>query len=330
MPELTVNPLALIVFPLLVGAIIGWLARGSRVKREKYALSVSWQEQMSAQKTEHNRIAEQNRKLMSQVSEYRNAREAVDQRVAQLAGSLEKAKRDGEAAQQALVEADAQLDEMRSQRDALRQSLEQSATVEASRDDALREKDEKIFKLSRELDSWQNRLPPLLDNFRARDLEAQQLDVELKQAREQIGELRRQISELAQSDSRLLDETTVESIDEMALAADLDASNEQYGNDLSAPEDAERAPEPQFEDLALAVNGRAHDDLQQIKGVGPAIEKTLNELGIYRFDQIASMDDIEIDRVAQELRGFQSRIHREDWIGQARLLQVEQTSSTAH
>jgi predicted flap endonuclease-1-like 5' DNA nuclease len=60
------------------------------------------------------------------------------------------------------------------------------------------------------------------------------------------------------------------------------------------------------------------DDLKKIKGVGPAIEKTLNEMGIYQFNQIAEMSEYEIDRVAHRLKGFRSRIYREDWIGQAR------------
>ena len=68
------------------------------------------------------------------------------------------------------------------------------------------------------------------------------------------------------------------------------------------------------------------DDLQQIRGVGPAIEKTLNDLGIHRFNQIAEMSEYDIDRVAQHLRGFRSRIYREDWIGQARMLQHQKTS----
>jgi predicted flap endonuclease-1-like 5' DNA nuclease len=55
-----------------------------------------------------------------------------------------------------------------------------------------------------------------------------------------------------------------------------------------------------------------------IKGIGPSIERTLHDLGIRRFHQIAEMSEFDIDRVAQQLRGFRSRIYREDWIGQAR------------
>ena len=62
------------------------------------------------------------------------------------------------------------------------------------------------------------------------------------------------------------------------------------------------------------------DNLKQIKGIGPAIEKTLNEMGIFRFQQIADMSEYDIDRVAQRLKGFHSRIYRENWIGQAREL----------
>jgi predicted flap endonuclease-1-like 5' DNA nuclease len=70
----------------------------------------------------------------------------------------------------------------------------------------------------------------------------------------------------------------------------------------------------------------SHDNLKKIKGVGPAIEKTLNGLGICRFNQIAEMSEYDIDRVAQQLKGFRSRIYREDWVGQARTLQYEKNN----
>ena len=80
-------------------------------------------------------------------------------------------------------------------------------------------------------------------------------------------------------------------------------------------DDDDVVDEPEFVD---SLHDR--DDLQMIKGVGPAIEKTLNELGIFRFRQIADMSEYDIDRVARKLKGFHSRIYREDWIGQAREL----------
>ncbi len=68
------------------------------------------------------------------------------------------------------------------------------------------------------------------------------------------------------------------------------------------------------------------DKLQTIKGIGPAIEKTLNEMGIFRFQQIAEMSEYDIDRIASCLKGLRSRIYREDWLGQARELRDQNIS----
>ncbi len=61
------------------------------------------------------------------------------------------------------------------------------------------------------------------------------------------------------------------------------------------------------------------DDLQQISGIGPGIERTLHRLGIFHFRQIAAFSPDNVAWVNQRLR-FKGRIEREDWIGQARRL----------
>ena len=61
------------------------------------------------------------------------------------------------------------------------------------------------------------------------------------------------------------------------------------------------------------------DDLKRIKGVGPANEKKLNELGIWHFDQIAAWDRPQIRWVGTYL-SFPGRIDREDWVRQAHTL----------
>jgi predicted flap endonuclease-1-like 5' DNA nuclease len=61
------------------------------------------------------------------------------------------------------------------------------------------------------------------------------------------------------------------------------------------------------------------DDLKRIGGIGPKLEQTLNELGIFHFDQIAALQGEEIDWVDSRLR-FKGRIRRDDWIGQAKAL----------
>jgi predicted flap endonuclease-1-like 5' DNA nuclease len=61
------------------------------------------------------------------------------------------------------------------------------------------------------------------------------------------------------------------------------------------------------------------DDLKLISGVGPKLEQTLNDLGIYHFDQIAQLKKKDIAWVDARVR-FKGRIVRDDWMSQAAIL----------
>lgn len=80
------------------------------------------------------------------------------------------------------------------------------------------------------------------------------------------------------------------------------------------------SPAPQTKPEGLdAPRGGAKDDLKRIKGVGPKIESTLNSMGIFHFDQIASWGRSEIEWVDENL-SFKGRIDREKWVEQAKSL----------
>jgi predicted flap endonuclease-1-like 5' DNA nuclease len=64
----------------------------------------------------------------------------------------------------------------------------------------------------------------------------------------------------------------------------------------------------------------AGDDLTTIKGLGPKLAVTLNELGVTSYAQIAAWDDSEIDRIDSQLGRFSGRIRRDNWVEQAKLL----------
>ncbi|ANP38465.1 NADH dehydrogenase subunit E [Phaeobacter gallaeciensis] len=76
----------------------------------------------------------------------------------------------------------------------------------------------------------------------------------------------------------------------------------------------ESAPET----LSEARGGKA-DDLKMLKGVGPKLEETLNELGFFHFDQIAKWTEAEIAWVDSRLK-FKGRIERDGWIEQSKQL----------
>lgn len=62
------------------------------------------------------------------------------------------------------------------------------------------------------------------------------------------------------------------------------------------------------------------DDLKLIKGVGPKLEKMLNDLGIYRLDQIAAFSPENLQWVDANLASFKGRPLRDDWVAQAKAL----------
>lgn len=62
------------------------------------------------------------------------------------------------------------------------------------------------------------------------------------------------------------------------------------------------------------------DDLKQINGIGPTIEKKLNSLGVYSFLQISMFTRRDIEKVARHLETYPKKIEKEKWIQQARKL----------
>jgi NADH-quinone oxidoreductase subunit E len=61
------------------------------------------------------------------------------------------------------------------------------------------------------------------------------------------------------------------------------------------------------------------DDLKMISGIGPKIEKALNDLGIFHFSQIARFNEENLAWVDHYL-AFEGRAVRDDWVGQAKKL----------
>lgn len=64
------------------------------------------------------------------------------------------------------------------------------------------------------------------------------------------------------------------------------------------------------------------DDLKLISGVGPFIEKKLNNLGIYTFEQVSQFDGDLVQVVTDAIQFFPGRIQRDNWVDQAGKLHV--------
>ena len=81
---------------------------------------------------------------------------------------------------------------------------------------------------------------------------------------------------------------------------------------------ASRAGELNFDRIGRAVASDA-DDLKDIVGVGPFLERKLHSLGIYTFRQVSNFAKEDIDKVNEIIEFFPGRIERDNWVGQSKV-----------
>ena len=364
MPELNVVHIAIIAAMTVAGAIVGWVLRGNRSQEEKAAVSAGWQEQINAQRTEHDRLTDQNKGLMDQISQYQASNKDAKNRAKELSVVVQEAFARRDELQREIKDIRGNLEVSMQQRDQLQSDISSNEGANAG----LREKDARIKKLQLELENWQNRLPPLIEKFRQRNEDAERLEADLAAAETRIAELEmtsesvqtriepvsdpdtltdgRDASndpieeELIEEDpidedpveedlinDALEDEAEIETQEDPATEIEVQEESESEAELESDEDEDEDESEDDDDDPADEPINGARDKLQAIKGIGPAIEKTLNEMGIFRFQQIADMSEYDIDRIAKRLKGLRSRIYREDWIGQARDLRDQEISN---
>jgi len=76
------------------------------------------------------------------------------------------------------------------------------------------------------------------------------------------------------------------------------------------------AGEPSDEGQAV---GESPDDLKQIRGVGPALERFLHKRGVFWFSQVATWSQADINKFEFLLPNFGGRIQRENWVRSAKV-----------
>jgi predicted flap endonuclease-1-like 5' DNA nuclease len=165
----------------------------------------------------------------------------------------------------------------------------------------------------------------------ARDAQGQ-LEASLAEARElaDTRAVRVRRLEEAEASSRERIAQLEQELSEASAAGDRPGSSEGMAIGLAAPLPPAAVVPPPVEPVqgtpppALPAPEGEPDDLQKISGIGPSIERTLHQLGIYHFRQIAQFTPDNVAWIDQRLR-FRGRIEREDWIGQARRLASGET-----
>ncbi|ADB37778.1 hypothetical protein [Spirosoma linguale] len=91
---------------------------------------------------------------------------------------------------------------------------------------------------------------------------------------------------------------------------------------------AARASEVNFDRIGRATATEA-DDLKDIVGIGPFLERKLHSLGIYTFRQVANFTKEDIDKVNELIEFFPGRIERDEWVKQAKAFYERKSSPTS-
>lgn len=186
-------------------------------------------------------------------------------------------------------------------------SLEQ--TLQETRN-TLQQRDEEITKLQKKLDACHEENKKIASQMHAK---LQENESKLHNAQESINRLQQ-----AKEDAENRLQKTNE---QMKTLEQQKEEAEQNITELSGIINELKTKLQKEAKLTLLQEPRngQKDNLQLIKGIGPVLEKMLNEIGIYHFDQIASLTPEDIAFINEKL-AFSGRIERDDWVAQAKAL----------
>jgi predicted flap endonuclease-1-like 5' DNA nuclease len=141
-----------------------------------------------------------------------------------------------------------------------------------------------------------------------------QLSTAVKEANDRITEANRQIAE---ANSR-----TAATAAASALAG---AATGAVASQAVSASQSFSAPQPSVEQpiASQAVAPTHTDDLLEIVGVGPVLNKQLNDHGITTFKQIGEWSNADVDAFEAKMENFHGRVERENWVIQARELHLK-------
>jgi small subunit ribosomal protein S2 len=103
-----------------------------------------------------------------------------------------------------------------------------------------------------------------------------------------------------------------------ALGVDIGAAEAPIVEELPANTNVVADEQTENFELLSAPRG-APDDLTKLTGVGPQLEKKLNEAGIFHFWQLGAMKPEDVAKIDADLK-LHGRIERDNWLSQARTL----------
>jgi predicted flap endonuclease-1-like 5' DNA nuclease len=136
------------------------------------------------------------------------------------------------------------------------------------------------------------------------------LKEELEQYQRRYDNLKHETDSIREITSQLKNELAAQKTEAEKLKAALE---------ISKTEKKEETPDPHHSRFTPSSK-QARNDLTLISGIGPVIQRKLNEIGIYTFQQLSELTPEMIDKITSTIKFFPDRIGRDNWIGQAAAL----------
>jgi len=121
--------------------------------------------------------------------------------------------------------------------------------------------------------------------------------------------------EAVEAERTAVEQAAAEAAEAERVAAER-AAAEAAEAERAAAEAAETGEGIRPNTLAGPRDGR-QDNLRKIRGIGPKLEKLLNEMGFWHYDQIAGWSAEEAAWVDANLEGVKGRVTRDEWVRQA-------------
>ena len=317
---------------LLVALVVGyWLgsavyrarARQSDSERESVAAELenrieSLQEEVRLAKLNADAEAAAKSAATAKVAEIESRNQNAEQRVEAAISRAEALEESLDRERQVLTEADEALRELREEHQrtltALEEAQAQQSTSEG--DDEARRTELEV--LVRDRDTWQADAQAAIQQVEALQAELTEARLQVSGSEEAQRALRVQLESFERRTEEMVlrsNAQTEEIAQKEARIAELEARAAGIHDSRVGMGDLPALNEAGF----FASPPVDVDDLKLISGVGPKLERLLNNLGIYQFQQIALLTSTQIDWVNEQL-SFKGRIERDNWIKQAALL----------
>ena len=261
-------------------------------------------EELEPVKSEADELGKENESLLLRIRTLEKHDNEHVTKIHKLEGSLKHA----QAAEAELKTVKHQLAEVRAHAHDWETRFHKSSTDSAAEIERLRARIAELEALQKKLQAQEEQLHSWDRRFSST---VQEKDGEIGRLRIEIGQLAPLREEVVILNSRF-----------QTAVAEKDSVIEQLRGQLqvvpvSGGAAAARAKEEAKAKETPAANTVERDDLKLIWGIGPVLEKRLNEYGIHTFRQIAQWTKQDIVDFETHLPPFKNRVERDQWVAAA-------------